>query len=322
MLEFFKNIINIKLTWKLRIKYFYFFAKINALAHFTYVEKRREVCFSLKSTFYGWVWVVGYLLLFIYYCFRFNNFPNERSLILFFVVSVDILIAILKALLIYVLQIIHAKDLVLLINDAINIQEVINYEYREDVTLYGQHFERLYNFRKWWLMLQIVLMFWSCYNNVSHNNIFTTFGIINASLIIYAHFSTVLSGLYIYGSLLFGYAFYYSVNRRLNYILTKIKLYDKSSSQMEIYCQACDELDKISLIYSRINAYVARINRIFAIQILIELLGSFSIIICAVSISPCNNCEVPSLICLLHLHSSCQMFQAFGSGVQTLHSSK
>lgn len=94
-----------------------------------------------------------------------------------------------------------------------------------------------------------------------------------------------MSGLFFYGSLLFGYEFYYSLNRKLIQLLKKVEVNTKCRTQMESFSRACDELDEISLVYTRINSYVASINQLFAVQITFELFGSFLMITCAVSVN-------------------------------------
>lgn len=108
--------------------------------------------------------------------------------------------------------------------------------------------------------------------------------IIFGFLVVYTHFSTVVvSGIYFYGSLLFGYDFYYFLNRKLKNVLRNVEFKRKSRRRIENYCQACDELDKLSLVYSRINVFIGRINRLSVVQITGELLGSFVMITSAVS---------------------------------------
>lgn len=271
MLKFLQNIINSKVSGKFRLKYLYFFVKLNALAHFTYVEQRKQVRFSSISTLYGWVWVLYYFLLLTFYSFYLSKLLNEETdnLVLFFVTAIELITTLLKVFVIYFLRIIQSKNLVLLINDAIKINEIINYQ---DC----HHFFRLYNFKKWCVLLQCVLIFGSYYNFIEQNNSDDTIAKINIFLIIYTHFSTVVvSGLFSYGGLLLGYAFYHSLNRKLINILTKI--------EVENYYQS-DDFDEISHLYSRITSYVTSVNRMFSIQIIIELIGSFVLIICAVSI--------------------------------------
>lgn len=100
-------------------------------------------------------------------------------------------------------------------------------------------------------------------------------------LIIYTHLLTItVSGLYFYGSLLFGYEFYYSLNGKLIQILREVEVKEKSKNHIGNY----NEVDKISFAYTRISTYVASINRIFAVRITFESLATFVMTTCSVSI--------------------------------------
>lgn len=284
MLKFIENIFNFKMTWKLRLKFYYFFAKIHALAHFTYCERKRQVVFSFASAVYGWAWVAGYFLelIVLLYSITVSGMMFNESSVLNFVHALELITIVLKALFIYLLQIIQSKDLVLLINDAIHINEVINVEYRKEVNLYGQQFERLYDFKKRCLLLQGVLLFVSYYIYLGQKRENSPTEIIFGFLVVYTHFSTVVvSGIYFYGSLLFGYDFYYFLNRKLKLILRKVEFNGKSKTQS--YCQACDDLDELSAVHTRISLYIVKINRMSDVHIAGELLGSFIMITSAVS---------------------------------------
>ncbi len=281
MVKFLKNISK----WKLRLKFFYFFAKIHALAHFSYDEKQKKVAYSFISSVYGSLWVAFYFteLTLLLYSFNETGMMLNGSVVLNFVHATELTTIVLKALFIYALQIVQSKDLVLLINDAISINQVINCEYRKEVNIYSKHFERLYNLKERCLFLQFVLLFVSFYVYISLKGGEAS-EIIFGFLVVYTHFSTVVvSGIYFYGSLLLGYDFYYFLNRKLKLILKNVNLHRKPGTQIECYGQACDELDKLSLVYSRVNLYMERINRLSAVQITAELLGSFIMITSAVS---------------------------------------
>lgn len=290
MIKFIQNCINVKVTWKILLKYFYYFAKINALAHFTYdVEQRQAIRFSLISTIYGWIWVVGHFMLLIFNSFYLDVVLDDEkeSFIFYFVSATELFAALLKVVLIYFLQLINSKDLILLINDAFNINQVISYEYREDINLKGYRFVKLYNFKKRCIFLQFILIFWSYYNYTDQYDEISITELINNFLICYTHFSTVIvSGLYFYGFLLVGYDFYFSLNRKLRQILKEIELTNQLSNKLRVenYCRASEDIDKISRAYTRITSYMANSNKIFSIQIAIELLGSFFMVTSAVSI--------------------------------------
>lgn len=272
-----------EITWKLRLKYFYIFAKAHALAHFNYEEKKNEVYLSSTSVAYGCVWAVGYFLTFIWLLIALsvllNDTNGEGKMIFHIVNGIELTTITLKAFSLYFLRIIQSRDLVRLINDAIGVNEAIN---RETVKFQGQHFVMLYNFKMLCLLLQTVLLFAAYFIYVAQS-ISSTAEKVVSFFIVYIHFSTtVVSGCCVYGSLLFGYDFYYKLNRKLVKILNKIEIKTKSKIQAEIFCYACDELDKISLLYTRISSYVALVNQLFAVQITFELLGSFLMITCSV----------------------------------------
>lgn len=280
MVGAFENIFNFRMTWKLHLKFLYFFAKIHAIAHFTYDEKRKKACYSFVSAVYGLFWAVGFFIELILLLF---SFGDSDSVVFHFVHATELTTIVINALLIYLIQIILSKDLVLLINDAISINQVINYDYRKEVNVFGAKFQRLYKFKMQCLLLQFVLLFVSYYIYVDVNGGEPN-EIILGFLIVYTHFSTVVvSGIFFCGSLLLGYDFYYFLNRKARQIFKKLELNRKSRTQIDRFCQACDELDKLSVVYSRINTYIARINRIAAVQITGELLGSFIMITSAVS---------------------------------------
>lgn len=291
MFKFIGNIFNFKLTWRLRLKFYYFFAKVHALAHFTYEEKKKKVFFSSVSVVYGSAWTIFYFLelIALLYSFSVSGMMFNGSVVLNFVHALELTTIVLKALFIYILQIIQSKDLVLLINDAISINQVINFTYRKEDNLYSQQFERLYNLKKRCLMLQSVLLFASYYIYLEQQDENNPTEITLGFLVVYTHFSTVVvSGIYFYGSLLFGYDFYYFLNRKLNLILKQFEFDRKSKfrTRTQSYCQACDDLDKISVVYTRINLYIVKINRMSVVQIAGELLGSFVMITSAVSNLP------------------------------------
>lgn len=288
MFKFIENIFNFKITWKFRLKFFYFIAKVNALAHFIYVEKRNKVCYSFISTVYGWVWVVYYFLFLTYFLSSLTELVDDGdgSVVLFFANAAEVITVIFKAFIIYFLQVIQSKDLVLLINEAIGISQMIDSKHRESINFYSHRFVKLYNLKKRCIVLQTALLFVShCYNVVLTG--YLTIYMILGGLIVHAHFSAVVvGGLYFYGSLLFGYEFYYSLNGKLIEILKEMEVNQKSRTQFGnfVASQACDELDKISLTYTRIGAFIASINSLFAVQVTLELLGSFIQIASAVSI--------------------------------------
>lgn len=285
MLKFVGNAFNIKITWISRLRFFYIFAKMHALAHFSYDKETNEVSFSIVSAVCGSIFVVGYFLLLIFILYVLDELVDDTdgSVVLYFVNAIELITIALKAFTIYLLQIIHSKDLVLLINNAIGIDQAINNEHRQNTKLYGRHFVELYNFKKWCLLLQVVLLWASYYIYVELSG-HDTKEMIFSFIIVYSHFSTVIvSGLYFYGSLLFGYEFYNSLNGQVKRILQKIELNKEFRTDMESYCQACEELEKISLVYTRISSSITSINRTFAVRIAFELLGSFLIITCSVS---------------------------------------
>ncbi|XP_037042486.1 uncharacterized protein LOC119078875 [Bradysia coprophila] len=284
MLEFVRNIFHFEIAWKMRLKLFYYFAKFHALAHFKYIENRNKVSFSFVSIIYGLVWVVGYFLLLLIALFSLSVFTEDsrnESDIFLFVNTLEIVTIFFKGFSIYLLQVIQSTDLVLLINEAIAINQSVDHMHREITYTYGHRFVRLYNNKKCCVLLQFVLLFMCYYiylKQSGHDAIKKVFGF----LIVYTHFLTVVvSGLYIYGSLLLAYEFYHSLNRNLTQVLKKVEVNQISRTQMASYCQACDELDEISLTYTRISAYVGRIKRLFAVQITFELLISFLLITCA-----------------------------------------
>lgn len=285
MLKFVQKIVNFKLTWKLRLKFFYFFARIHALGGFSYEEKRKKVSLSSTSVAYGCVWVFCYFLLLVITVSSLNEIvdDSEGSVVLYFVNSIEVTALLFKAFSFYFLRVIQSKDLVRLINEAIDINQTINYEYRENVTFYGRHFVRLYKFKKWCVVIQSLVFFASFYIYVDQSQ----HGVMQklfSFIIAYTHFSTVIvSGFYFYGGLLFGYEFYYSLNCKLIQVLNEINADNKSRMQMEYYCHACDELDKISIFYTRISSYVASIDKMFAVEIALQLVTSFIIITSAVS---------------------------------------
>ncbi|KAJ6649474.1 putative gustatory receptor 94a, partial [Pseudolycoriella hygida] len=100
-----------------------------------------------------------------------------------------------------------------------------------------------------------------------------------AFLIVYTHFSTVVvSGLYFYGSVLLAFDFYYLLNRKLKEILCEVEANGKGKTRMESYRKACNDIDKLSAVYSRIGLFMTRVNRVSAVQISCELLGGFLMI--------------------------------------------
>lgn len=282
MFKFVQDIFGFKIEWKL----IYFFAKVHASAHFTCVEKPWAVRFSLMSAVYGAIWGVGYLLLLIFILTSLNELveDSDGSVILIFVNAIELIAIALRACSIHFLQVIQSKNLVLLFNDAIGIFQVIHSKNRQTPNSYSHRFMSLYKFKKRCLLTQCLLFWVSIYIYMElsgHSTVEMTFTFI----IVYTHFATtVVGGLYFYGSLLYGFEFYYSLNRKLIQILKTVELNTESKAQMERYCQACDELDKISLEYTRISSYVASINKLFAVQVSLELLGSFLMITCSVSI--------------------------------------
>lgn len=286
MLRFVENNFKFKLTWKLRLRIFYLYAKVHALAHFTYsAGTKKKVRFSFISTVYGCVWTVGYFLLLIFFSLSIIAPANDSfGGVMHFVAGTELVTITLKAFTIYVLQVVQSKDLVLLINDAIGINQLINYQQRTFLNLRCQHFVKWYKFKERCILLQFVLLFvYYCLflGHMSNQTIQRIVGF----LVVYTHFLTIAaSGLYFYGSLLFGYQFYNSLNRKLIQVLEEVEANEKSKTHLENYNQACDELDKISLAYTRVSAYVASINRLFAVQISFELLGTFIMTTCAVSI--------------------------------------
>lgn len=285
MFKLFENIFKFKLTWKSRLKFFYFIAKFHALAHFIYVEKKNKVRHCFLSTVYGWVWVVGYFMLLLFFLSTLNELVegSNRSAVLFFVNAIEVITVFLKAFTIYFLQVIQSKNLVLLINSAIDIDRMIDANHLKSVDCYSHHrYTRLYNFKKRCILVQCSVLFVSyCFFVVQAG--YKTMYIIFGTLVIYAHFTTVvISGLYFYGLLLFGYEFYYTLNAKLIQILKEIEVNKKSRTQIG---KSYDELDKISLVYTRISRYVSRINKFFAIQVTFELVGSLILITSVVSIN-------------------------------------
>lgn len=286
MLKFVQSIFKFKITWKLRFKFFYFLVKMHALAPFSYVEKQTKVRFSFISAVFGSVWAVGYLLLLILLLSSTDEFVDDKegSFILIFVNALELITIAMKAFFIYFLQVVQSRDLTLLINEALELNQVINYKNNRDkINLYGHRFMSCYKFKKRCFLLQILLFCVSFYIYVKQSGQ-STMATIFCFLIVYTHFLTIIvCGLYFYGSMLFGREFYQSLNSNLILILNEVELIKKSKTQMENYCRVCDELDKISVLYTRITTYVTSINRIFSVQIMLELLGSFLMMTCAVS---------------------------------------
>lgn len=266
-------------------KFFYYFAKIHALAYFSYDKHRKKVYYSNKSVLYGCTWVAGYSieLILLVNSIRFTASRFTGSEVLHFVNITELNTILLKALFVYIIQIVQAKDVVVLINEAISINQVINDEYRPQANLYGQRFYKLCNTKKWCLFMQFVLLFTSFYIYVLLKEPELS-EIIFGFLLVYAHFSTVLvSGVSFYGSLLYGYDFYYFLNRKLKFILKKVQFKAKNKARIKSFYEACDELDKLSFLHTRVNLYIAKINRILVIQTTGELLGAFTMITSAVS---------------------------------------
>lgn len=284
MLKFVENFFNFKVTWKLRMKIVYLFAKVHGLAHFVYDENTNKVRYSGKSTVYGWVWAIYYLLFLTLFWSSLTELVDDGdgSAVLFFVNATELTTVVSKAFIIYFLQIIQSKDLVVLINDAVVISQMIHSEHSESVNLYSHRFVRLCNFKKRCIVIQSILLFGSHCLYVAQAG-YKTINAILGGLIAYTHFSTVLiGGYYLYGCLLFGYEFYYSLNGKLIQILNLIKANTKLQSKS--YGQVHDELDRILFVYTRISVYVASINRLFAVQVTLQLLASFIQITSAVSI--------------------------------------
>lgn len=289
MLKFVQKIVNFKITWKLRLKFFYFLSMIHGLGHFTYEENRKKVRLSFISVAYGCVWVVGYFLFMLKMLSSIDRVVDDidGQYVQYLVNVIDMTTIALKACSFHFLRIIHSKDLVRLMNDAIDINQTID-EYRENFSLYDRHFVKLYNLKKWCSLLQS-LMFIVCFCIYAAEVGDDIRRIIFSSVVLYTHFYTlIVSGLYFYGSLIFASEFYYSLNSKLIQVLNKINVDTKSRPLIENYC---DEFDKISLLYTRISSYVESINRIFAVEIAFQLLTSFIMITCSVSHFPfrCDN---------------------------------
>lgn len=275
----------LKMPWKWRVKFVYYFVKVHGLAHYSYDQKQHKVTQSIWSVVYGLLWTVSYtvVLMLLLYSINTSRVSYQNHMIYYIVNCLEIVFILVKAVLYYVEHIIQSKELTLLINDGFYIDELLSAVYQEQRQNHRK-FERLYRFQKRLFLLQSFLIFGSFFIYVHLKmNESVTGEILFAFITVYAHFSTIIvSNLYFFGSLLLAYDSYYCMNSKLKEIFAKV---DDGHSHIEMgsFDQACEDIDRLSWAYSCVSVYMTRINRVSSVQISGELIGGFLMILCAVS---------------------------------------
>lgn len=276
------------------LRVLYFVSKLNGLIPFTFSLKERRATQSLPSRIYCFtisaaLSYFSYVGLHIFISIT-NDVANQTEHgQLYFVYFILAILGWLKKSLLSIVDFWQEATMIDLINEAfeldqliiplnqssIQIRKLISYVYRRSSSLCLS--------REITLIMQFNVVVGSFLFVPFMKNADLSFHLFTRLYFLAIFFlrSTIL-----FCGMLVVFQFFVQLNYRLKIAIETINISSRISKnmKMQIYCDVSDEIDRLSTLFTRCCKFYEKFNRIFAAQMLITLIYSFSIIVSNVNL--------------------------------------
>lgn len=198
-----------------------------------------------------------------------------------------------RTIVILIIHLINRKKYVLFINETNQLYNTIRYVTKQTRTKSFLDKKGFYllNFKKFSVFAQITLLTiaFSCYSHFYRGNTRTEF-ILQIYKTIYSNVMAIIfTNIYFCGMLVM-LQFYRNLNKQLKNCMKSLKIISQSKMnriKMQMYCDISDDIDMISIMYSRVTDVTSRLNTFFSIPVLLTILNDSMITLFAVIYNYC-----------------------------------
>lgn len=268
----------------------YYLSKLNGLVPFTISKSKLNVNKSEWSTIYSFLFTIIFLAVLLWtsiedikISLQTQSARNVQKVIR----TIEKSFTIIRTTLLYGLQIIYRKQIICVINDAIQLWYYISKGWPTK-QFFDRFFIKYYKSRIIWLIIQIIILiiahkFYVDEHDIIYDLNYSNKFLWHSIIYMYSHIvSPIITGIFYYGGMLIVLQFYRILNEQILLWMSSIKNVDNrkatSHMRMQFFCEISDNIDEASIFYSDITEYTAKVNRLFQLQIILTVMSSFFLI--------------------------------------------
>lgn len=275
---------------RLAILFIFYVLKVNGLIPFQFSRIDRKAYIDFSTTLYSFCLTILFTVFIITSCIVFLINPlyseDNPSNVTKFVTNFEVVFLTISASLTFILHFIRRKKLMILANDIFCIRNYMMQIFPDDET-FARSFSEEFGYRLLNSCFQLLgLLSMIAFCAIALANILTFKEILLICISFYIHSMTTISlSLYFYGGIITSLTLYQKINGTIKKLMNVIgsQEYPSAGLNMQMSCNISDILDRLSVLYARINLFTQGICDFFQLQIIFLLFTGFCQLIASVS---------------------------------------
>lgn len=305
-----KNKIN---NYSKLIDVFYLIAKLNGITPFEFNKAKFKVNSSISLTIYCCIFLIIFTILSLCACILIsNNDVKNTEFVIRLINYSEISFTFIKTIILYIIQIKNRKDIINVINFGIQLEKLLKFikisatlspsppsphqfKIEKAENFYDNKFYYYIKLKGLLICFQVLSIISLIFAlHITYESIYNTMiYVISWLFLFYSYFPCMIIGTFYYIGMLIAIQYFRILNDRLKIIMIKINeidnncetIYSDNNSQLKLNdkmqrtCNFSDDIDQISILYSKICDFVQSINKVFSTHIFVTLIVSFVIII-------------------------------------------